>query len=85
MGRVAHGHHDSQTRHDEGEELMYKPSDSSEAAVVLWFLTVILIACALSFAAGANHAVQKHEDMYCPTPFAPNIPKGCRNGERWDE
>ena len=39
---------------------------------------------AVSFVAGANYAVQKHEDMYCPDPSSADVPRGCRNGEGWD-
>jgi hypothetical protein len=61
---------------------------------------VLLLGSALgvvSFMAGANHAVQKHEDTYCPQhdhvrfqsveqdSSSADIPKGCRNGEAWDE
>lgn len=51
---------------------------------VVW-IPVVLLLCLGSFMAGVEYAIQKHEDTYCPDPFAANVPTGCRNGEGWDK
>jgi hypothetical protein len=65
-------------------------------AVFVMILLGLLVGT-VSFVAGADYAVQKHEDMYCPRPVherfdvvtpdpsSADVPRGCRNGEEWDE
>ena len=58
-----------------------------DKALVTVFVLILGVALGtVSFVAGANYAVQKHEDMYCPDDgvVSADISKGCKNGEGWD-
>ena len=76
------------------DTVIFLPEEKIFAVFVVIVLGLLL--CVSSFVLGANYAIQKHEDTYCPdsspaqrrfgtvTPSGAYVPSGCKNGEDWD-